>query len=91
MRFLMTAGRPASSLLEKTGVINISNQNDPRGSLLLEMALEAKRLVALVQESLVDRAMRRMTNHASLAHRFVLIYPRPPLRAMTLETGVVLA
>jgi hypothetical protein len=72
-------------------VINVPDQNDPGGRLLLEMALEAKCLIALVQESLIDRAMRRMTHHAALAQGFVLIHPRPPLRAMTLETSVVLA
>ena len=32
-----------------------------------------------------------MTNNAALAHCFMFIDPRTPLRAVTLETGIVLA
>lgn len=35
--------------------------------------------------------MRRMANYAALAHGFVLIHKRTPLRGMALEAGLVLA
>jgi hypothetical protein len=87
----MAAGGPAGPLLQETRVINVTDQNDSWRSLLLQVALKAKRLIALVQESLVDRAVGGMTDNAPLAQGFVLIHPRPSLRAMTLEAGVVLA
>ena len=55
------------------------------------MALQTKRLVALVQHPLVDRAVGRVTNGAAFANRFVFVNERSALRGMTLETGVVRA
>jgi hypothetical protein len=54
----MAASRPAGSLLQEVGVIDISNENMSGRFLLLEMTFQAKRCVAFVQESLVDRAVR---------------------------------
>ena len=58
MRFLMAASRPARSLRQKVGVVDIADENVPGLSLLLEMALEAEGLVSFVQQPLVDGAMR---------------------------------
>jgi hypothetical protein len=71
-------------------MIDVANKNVSRLSLLLEMAFQAKRLVPRVQHSLIDRAVRRMTNHATLAERFVLINKRAALDRVALETGLVL-
>jgi hypothetical protein len=38
MRFLVAASRPAGSLLQEAGVIDISDENMPGRFLLLEMA-----------------------------------------------------
>ena len=58
-------------------MIDVTDENVPRLSLLLEMTLEAKGLVPRVQHPLIDRAVRRMTNHITLAQRLVLIDKRP--------------
>ena len=57
MWFFMAASRPTRPLLQKIRVIDVSNENVPGYFLLLEMALDTKRRVAFVQQSLVDRAM----------------------------------
>ena len=53
----MAARRPTRPLLQKVRVIDFSNENVPGYFLLLEMAFYTKRSVALIQQSLVDRAM----------------------------------
>ena len=70
-------------------MINISDKDSAGNALLLEMALQAERVVALVQHSLVDRAVRRMAGDATLANRFVFKNKRTALRRMTLETRVI--
>jgi hypothetical protein len=55
--FFMAAGGPTRPLLQKIGVIDVSNKNVPGYFLLLEMALQAKRRVAFVQQALIDRAV----------------------------------
>jgi hypothetical protein len=59
--------------------------------LFLEMAFQAKRRVALVQQSLVDGAVGRMTDHATFPHCLVLVNKGAPLRGMALEAGFVSA
>jgi hypothetical protein len=59
--------------------------------LLFEVAFQAERLVTFVKQSLIDRAMRRMTHNATFAHRLVFIDERTALRGVTLKTGTVLA
>ena len=71
-------------------MINITNQNLSGLRLLLEMALQTKRRVALVEQSLVNGAMRRMTNYTTLAQSFVLINKRTALCRMAFETSLVL-
>jgi hypothetical protein len=44
----VAASRPTGALWQEARMINISNDNVPGFFLLLEMALEAKRLVSLV-------------------------------------------
>jgi hypothetical protein len=55
------------------------------------MAFNTKRRVALIQKALVDRAVRRMANGATLPHGFVLIDKWTALLRVTLEAGFVLA
>jgi hypothetical protein len=45
-------------LLQETRVIDVSNENVAGYFLLLEMAFQAKRRVAFVEETLVDGAVR---------------------------------
>lgn len=72
-------------------MIDVTDENLARCSLLLKMALQTQRLVTSNQEALVDRAMRRVANHATLAQGFVLVNKWAALRGVTLETGVILA
>ena len=48
MHRLVAASRPAGSLRQEVGVVDISNQNYAGAGLLLEMALQTQRLVPLV-------------------------------------------
>ena len=54
----MAASRPTRPLLQEIRVIDVSDENVPGYFLLLEMAFDAKRRVALVQQALVDGAVR---------------------------------
>jgi hypothetical protein len=72
-------------------VIDISDENVSGFFLFLEMAFQAKRCVAFVQQSLVDGAMRRMADHTALAQRLVLVNKWAPLRGVALETSFVSA
>ena len=72
-------------------MIDVSNENVPGCFLLLEMAFDAKRRVALIQQALVDGAVRRMADGATLAQRFMLVDKRAALLRVTLEAGLVFA
>ena len=54
----MAAGGPTRPLLQKIRVIDVSNENVPGYFLLLEMALQAERRVAFIQQSLIDGSVR---------------------------------
>ena len=54
----MTTGGPTRPLLQKIRVIDVSYKNVSGYFLLLEMALQAKRRVTFVQQSLVDGSVR---------------------------------
>ena len=87
----MAASRPTRSLLQEARVIDVSNENVPGYFLLLEMAFQAKRRVAFVQQALVDGAVRRMADDATLPHCLVLVDKRAALLRVTLEAGFVSA
>ena len=70
-------------------MIDISEKDSTGNALLLEMALQAERVVTFVQHSLVDRAVRRVAGYATLANCFVFKNKRTTLRRMTLETRVI--
>ena len=89
-RFVATS-RPAGALRQARRVIAVANEDTSVASLLLEMALEAKRCVALVQHALVHRAVRRMATDATFPDRFVFEDEWSALRDVTLETGLVMA
>ena len=54
MWFFVTTGGPTRALLQKVRVVDVSNENVSGYFLLLEMALQAKRRVTFVQQSLID-------------------------------------
>lgn len=72
-------------------MIDVSNKNVSGCFLLLEMAFDTKRCVALIQQTLVDGAVGRMADGATLAQRLVLVDKRAALLRVTLEAGLVLA
>jgi hypothetical protein len=78
-------------LRQEAGVINISNENMPGFFLLLEMALQAERLVSFVQQPLVHRAVWRMARKATLTHGLMLKNKWAALRGVALEASLVLA
>jgi len=87
----MAARRPTRPLLQKIRMVDVSNENVSGYFLLLEMAFYAKRRVALIQQALVDGAVRRMADGATLAHRLMLVDKRAALLRVTLEAGLVFA
>ena len=54
----MAAGGPTRALLQKTRVVDVSDENVPLNFLLLEMAFYTERRVTFVQQSLVDGSVR---------------------------------
>jgi hypothetical protein len=87
----MAASRPAGSLRQEIGVIYVSNENMPGLFLLLEMAFQAKRGVAFVEQSLIDRAVWRMADHTTLTQCLVLVHKRAALCGVALKAGLVSA
>ena len=72
-------------------MIDVSDENGAGYFLLLEMALQTKRRVAFIQQSLVDGAVRRMANDTTLTHCLVFINEWAALLCVTLEAGFVSA
>ncbi len=72
-------------------MIDISDKDATGNSLFLEVTLQTKCLVALVQHSLIDRTMWRVADQTTFAHRFVLENEWTALRGVTLHAGIVRA
>ena len=72
-------------------MIDISDENMPGLFLFLEMAFQAKRCVAFVEQSLVDGAVGGMADHATLTQCLMLVNKRAALLGVTLEAGFVSA
>jgi hypothetical protein len=85
----MAAGGPTRALLQKIRVIDVSNENVSGYFLLLKMAFNTERRVTFVQQSLVDRSVGCMADHAPLTHCLVLIYKWAALLCVTFEAGFV--
>ena len=87
----MAASRPTRPLLQEVRVVDVSDENVPGYFLLLEMAFQAKRRVAFVQQTLVDGAVGRMANGAALPQCLMLIHKRAALLCVTFEARFVSA
>jgi len=87
----MAAGRPTRPLLQKIRVIDVSNENVSGNLLLLEMAFQTERRIALVQQALVDGAVGRVADGATLAQRLMLVDKRAALLRVTLKARLVFA
>ena len=72
-------------------MVDVSNEDVSRRSLLLKMTFQAKRGVAFVQQSLIDGTVGRMADHTTLTQCLVLINPRAPLLGVALKASFVSA
>ena len=54
----MAAGGPTRALLQKTRVVDVSDENVSLYFLLLEMAFYAERRIAFIQQALVNGSVR---------------------------------
>lgn len=86
----MAAGGPAGPLRQTRRVIGIADEDSAAGFLLLEVTLQAQRLVALVEHSCVHRTVRRVTAYTTFLECLMLKDEWTSLRHVTLETGLVL-
>ena len=87
----MAPRRPTRPLLQEIRVIDVSNKNVSRHFLFLEMAFQAERGVAFIQQALVDGAVRRMADDTTLPQCLVLINKWAALLRVTLEAGFISA
>jgi len=87
----MAASRPTGALLQKARVVDVSDENMPGYLLLLEMAFQTKRRIALVQQALIDRAVRGMADRATLPQCLVLIHKWSALLCVALKARFVSA
>ena len=87
---LMTTGAVAGSRRERGRVIAAADHEVVGKRLLLEVALQAKRCIALGEKLVIDRAVRPMAYGAAVAQRFVLEDERAALRLVALETSLIL-
>lgn len=85
----VAARRPARATAHEAGVIQFSNHNLARANLHLGVAFQAKVIVPLHEQLLVDRTVGRMTRRATVAQRFVLEGERSGLFPMTLRARFV--
>lgn len=81
---LVTARAPASSALQKRGVITSTDHDHARCHLLLEMAFQAQILVPLHQHLVIRRSVRIMAGRATFPDRFVFKHERTSLSHMAL-------
>jgi hypothetical protein len=87
----MAASRPTRPLLQEIRVVDVSNENVSRYFLLLEMAFQTERCIALVEQALVHGAVRRMADGATLPQCLMLVNEWPALLRVTLEARFVSA
>jgi hypothetical protein len=84
----VAAGRPAGAALDEIGVRNFTDHKVAGknvGTLNLQVALEAKIVVALDEELAIDRAVRAMASGAAFAEGFVFVNEGAALFAMALR------
>src|SRR2546428_10744399 len=85
----VATGAPARAGGYERGVTLFANEQASGNALRLRVTFQAQVGVALPQQFGVDRAVRRMTDGAALAQRFVLEHKRPGLLAMALRAILV--
>ena len=86
--FVATSG-PASPASKEGRVVAATDQDDARGRLLLEVALEAQVLVARLQHLRVQRTVRVVARDAAFARGLVLEHIGTTLRSVAFHAGAV--
>jgi hypothetical protein len=87
----VATGAPTPSLTQSCRVWRVADKDFARRALDLRMTLEAKIRIAFDQQLSIYRAVRIVTNRASLSERFVLKYKWAGLFAMTLSAVLIQA
>lgn len=70
-------------------MIDITNEDGAGGVLLLEMAAQAKRLIARNQQTRIDAAMWIVTGDATFAHRLMLEHKWTLLRRVAFNANII--
>lgn len=89
MHSVVATGGETASASDETGVIGFADDDLAGAQLDLGMALEAKVIVCLQEHFGIRRAMRDMTNGATLAHCFMIVDERTGLLAVAFGAGFV--
>ena len=89
MHGFVATGRPASAATEELRVIASADKDLADGRLMLEVALQAKRCIALGEKFFVNRAVRAMARDTTLARRLMLVNIRSALLCVAPVTGFV--
>ena len=90
MNRFVTAGAPAGAAIEGSGVVATADQDLTGDGLLLEMALETERGIALGEHLLIDGAVRLVAGQTPFPRGLVFIDKRAALDRMTFEAGFIL-
>lgn len=85
----MTTGAPARAASQKARMIELSNRDGARAILHLGVALQAKVVIPLDQQLLAHRAVRGMTNGATLPERLMFENERTRLVSVASAAGLV--
>src|SRR5947208_324928 len=85
----MTTRAPAGAPAQERRVVTPADEDLSRGGLLLEMALQAKGMIARDQHALVHRTVRLVAGRASFAQGLVFEYKRAELHRVAFAAGLV--
>ena len=72
-------------------MVDVPDEDFAGHFLLLEVTLQAKRVIPFVQHPRIDRAVWRVANDATFTQRFMLIHEWSALGGVTLHAGVICA
>jgi len=90
MNGFMTTRAPAGPTVHERGVIKIADVDVAIGLLLLEMAAQAKRLIARNEQSGIHAPVRVVACRAAFAHRLMLEHERSELLRVALGADIIL-
>jgi len=85
----MATGAPAGASRHEPGVINSTDEQSARSGLLLKVAFNAKGLVALSQQLVIDRSVHGMATGASFPDCLVFEDEWATLGGVALAAGII--